>query len=159
LHLRRLASAYYAAGGLPITVTALLPLRHDQDHAAVVRRLRMARSSTLWKQRVVRLRDSAYYVTSLPDEAGEYRLWRCVNNSVGWVGRLSPSVLESRIRLKARKLPEYRQTVNRVALLLVVDRTRESGMLEWPAEATRLAGHGFDAVFLYVHPLRAFSLA
>jgi hypothetical protein len=32
-------------------------------------------------------------------------------------------------------------------------------MLEWPAEATRLAGHGFDAVFLYVHPLRAFSLA
>ena len=74
-------------------------------------------------------------------------------------GQTLASVLESRIRPKARKLPMYRQAADRVALLLVIDRTRKSGMLDWPAEATCLAGHGFDAVFLYVHPLRAFSLA
>ena len=53
------------------------------------------------------------------------------------------------------KLAEYRSATARVSLLLVVDVTQASGMLRWPDDIVPPSAQGFDAVYLYLHPLEA----
>lgn len=68
-------------------------------------------------------------------------------------------MISTRIHAKAKRLASYRQVVNRVCLLLVVDRTRESGMFSWNPSTLTVPSLGFDAVYLYLHPLEVFQVA
>jgi hypothetical protein len=159
-YLSGLASAYYRAGGLPLHVKATLPDRPDYDVTAVVKKLQVERAEVPWGRTNFMLTPSAkFYLTALPAEIGEYKRWLCVNNSVGWVRRLDANLLASRIQAKAAKINEYRNAAKRIALLLVVDGTCESGMLQWRKDEHPPHPRGFDAIYLYVHPDVVFRLA
>jgi len=128
-YLGRLAFEYYSAHGRPLHVQAHLPDRPDTELSLVVENLHAMRPAEPWgRSRFSVGHDTVFHLTALPDEAGSYSKWICINNSVGWVGRLHSDLLASRIREKAPKLPTYRKAADRVALLLVADRTSESGM-------------------------------
>jgi hypothetical protein len=159
-YLGRLAAEYYAVHGRPLYVEANLPNRPDTELSSVVEKLHAMRPSEPWDWSHFSIgHDSVFNLTALPDEAGSYKKWICINNSVGWVGRLHSDLLAARIEEKAPKLPLYRTAADRVALLLVVDRTNESGMLQWPDGATPPSSAGFDAIFLYLYPREVFQLA
>jgi hypothetical protein len=66
--------------------------------------------------------------------------------------------LEGRIKEKAAKVREYRHAVSRVGLLIVVDRTLESGMLLWVEPVGTVDSKGFDAVYVQIYPLDVFRL-
>lgn len=159
-YLRGLASAYYQAGGMPLLVKAILPDQPDFVLATLIEKLKVERTDKPWERTSFVFSPSAeFYLTALPAEAGEYKRWLCINNSVGWVGRLHADLLTPRIREKAAKINYYRQAANRVALLLVVDRTCESGMLQWRADEPPPHTVGFEMVYLYIHPFEVFRLA
>ena len=99
-----------------------------------------------------------FYVLSLPDGFAERPRWTCVNNFVGWVRPAPDQVLDEIIRTKAGKLAEYRKAAPNTLLLIVADRTQESGMFEHK-EGSLLQRHGFSEVHLLIHPLESHRIA
>ena len=155
-YLSRLAFGYYSRSGLPLLVKANIPDRFNFDVYALSDRLKAERNDQPWQRSKFSLTpDATFYLTSLPEEVGQYSRWVCINNSVGWRRWLGADDLVSAIEYKSQKLAEYRDARARVSLLLVVDVTRESGMLRWPDDAVPPEARGFDAVYLYLHPLEA----
>jgi hypothetical protein len=156
-----LAKKYYAGGGGPLMVTALMPGASLGDLDRLARRLRQRRSLRPWTQTQLTIcrEGTRLYVTALPDEAGQYRLWRCASSAVGWVRPSCEALVAAAVAAKAAKLPSYRSAAGRVALLLVADSTRASGMVTWSHRDVVAASHGFDAVYFYRHPMAAIQVA
>lgn len=107
----------------------------------IANRVRAVVPETEWEESQVNLETRSgprtkLYIRRLPDSCGQYRRWICINNSVGWVRSLDVGEILARIRVKASRLPSYKSAVDRVRLLLVVDRTHESSMFSWaPTES------------------------
>lgn len=159
--LEELAQKYYASGGKPLTVTALMPTPSLGDLDRLARRLRQKRSCRPWTQTQLPIgrEGTRLYLTALPDEAGSYRLWRCASSAAGWVRPLCEASVASAIDAKARKLTSYRRAASRVALLLVADSTRGSGMVDWFHRDVAAAARGFDAVYFYRYPMAVIQVA
>jgi hypothetical protein len=85
------------------------------------------------------------FMRALPDTFGHYTEWQWVSDAIGWVRNVDAETISDRVRKKASKLPQYRQKVNRVLLLIVADRTRASGMFTFPDTVT-VQSAGFDEV-------------
>lgn len=148
-----LATRYYADGGRPISVTALMQEASLGDLKRLSTILRSTRPDQAWAQVEVPIEEAnaKLYVRALPDQAVGYSQWQCSTNSVGWVRPACRELVEPVVAGKAAKLASYRKAVERVALLLVVDSTRSSGMVEWP-DGLRLDRKGFEAVYLFPYP-------
>jgi hypothetical protein len=158
--LRRLAGRYYSRSGLPLLVQAIIADGFKFELHALSDRLIEERNDEPWQSSEFSLGpDTKFYLTPLPPEAGRYSRWVCVNNSVDWQGWLSVDDIALTVQEKSRKLAKYRTVIDRVSLLLVVDVTQNSGMLRWPHDALSPKARGFDAVYLYLHPLEARRLA
>ena len=161
--LRKLAEVYYAKGGLPLRVRAILPDRPSFDMEVLAERLCKERPGRFWETSEFSLDYPVKFrLTALPMNCGRYGWWQCVNNSVGWVRTFDQprnQIIKGRIAEKEGKIPIYRKTAKRVALLLVLDRTQMSGMVEWDDNKSLCIGKvDFDMVFLYIHPLRVVQL-
>ena len=102
--------------------------------------------------------DATFYVTALPVEAGRYRHWRCSSDSVGWSRQATDDLFSATIAKKAAKLATYREAMDRIALLIVADATRASGMLR-ASKNSRVSNGGFEAIYFYPHPDAAVQLA
>jgi hypothetical protein len=154
-----LSQRYYDSGGKPILVTALMSGASLGDLDRLANTLQRWRPSKLWLQRRLRLSrtGATLYVTALPREAGRYQRWRCASNSAGWV-RQADDLVSAAIAKKAAKLSVYRKAVDRIALLVVADATRTSGMLR-PSGDLRVPNQGFEAIYFYRHPEAAVQLA
>jgi len=158
--LRDLSQRYYDTGGKPLMVTALASGASLGDLDRLASRLQRRRPSRLWRQRQVRLDRSGatLYVTALPREAGQYQRWQCTSNSVGWVRQAADDLLSAAIAKKAAKLSIYRKAADRIALLIVADATRTSGMLR-PSADMRVPRQGFEAIYFYRYPEAAVQVA
>ncbi len=156
--LRKIADLYYPSG-LPILVKAAIPDRPDEDPSTVADALRATRPAVLWQTETVSFPgDSKYLVTALPAELGSYKRWQCLNNHIGWVGRLERKTIVDCIQEKSKKLTEYKRAAERIALLLVVDRTVKSGMINPPGPESTFNSEGFSAVYLQIYPNKAARL-
>lgn len=98
------------------------------------------------------------FVTRLPDSVKRYDRWICMNNSIGWVRSLDKKSLEAIIQKKSENIQTYRNVVNNVVLLIVADRIKESGMLQWD-DKEMCSNHGFISVYLHVFPLETKKIA
>lgn len=156
--LRQIARLYYAAGGRPAYVSAVYirePAGSNVDDA--VRVLLRADANEKADHHRIEVPDRAgphrrpwalLYFTRLAADGGEYSDWVACENSCAFVGRVKPEDLRARIVEKAANLARYRRHLDRVALLIYVERNRASGMIEPPVDAMRLDAAGFDAVYL-----------
>ncbi len=174
--LRQVAKDYYAAGGRPISVQALLPtgLETAGHHGRPVLDLPDARDvvQALLDQRPVEGEAPAsidlgtelepgavFYVRALPDAWGSYSRWTAVDNSVGLRRQAHLSDAQVMVDAKAAaKLAECRKISPRVVLLLHADGTRSSGMMTWADDFAPIEPRGFDEVWLYLHPGEAWRL-
>ncbi len=163
--LRRLAREYYGQGGAPLRVQLLY---HGQPAygfiPSIVATLRRYRPQEAWQPTRFELDDlggsrAVFYLTSLPETCQGYDRWKCVSDSIGWVRRIRSDVLAARIRSKARHLSRYRNSAERVLLLIVVDRTRSSGMLALPDTGIVVDGCGFTEVHVFTFPAASCRVA
>lgn len=157
--LRELADAYYS-NGAPVSVKAQLPHGPNDDPKEIAAGIRAARPSEAWSGTSICSKSgSKYWITALPGDVGECREWHCIDNHLGWVGEATWDLITSRIQAKATLLEEYKRVISRIALLLVVDRTYQSGMLQMPPMTRPIEPLGFNGIYLFVHPLEAKRLA
>ncbi len=163
--LRQLASEYYAQGGRPLLVKAMVPgIPDPRAVAALAARLHECRPTVAWdttefEAKVGGLEHARFYLRALPDEQARYSRWECITDAVGWVRPLSVELIAERIQEKAEKLQEYLKAADRVMLLLVADRLLNSGKLEFAPTGTRLPTCGFSEVHLLMFPLRTYQVA
>ena len=162
--LQTLADEYYREDERPISVRAYFA--EPLDHALVadlVSRVREGVPDVEWATNEIEVRGSSgvtkFYIRRLPASCTGYRAWTSINNSLGWVRPLGAEAISERIQAKAMRLSSYMRVVERVCLLLVVDRTRESGMFSWSPSGVPVRSLGFEAVYLYVHPVDVFRVA
>jgi hypothetical protein len=161
----KLADEYYRSDSRAILLTANFaepPVFTALSEIA--NRVRAAVPETEWETSEVNVETRSglrtkLYIQRLPDSCEQYRRWICINNSLGWVRSLDVDEILARIRVKAGRLSSYKSAVDRVRLLLVVDRTRESSMFSWTPTESPMPSLGFEGVYLYFHPDEAFHVA
>lgn len=148
--LKEVASTYYERGAPPVRVQCYgMPddlSRFADDLAAMVPVMQP------WERKKVTYDGGRWvHVCRLRAECGEYSRWDVVSDSVGWVGVIDPSIVQAAIQAKSINLPRYKVHVEDVRLLLVCDRTRNSGK--------HLFGHlpaieraGFNNIYLLSFP-------
>lgn len=158
--MQEIARRYYADGGPPAHVTAV---RFDSDGFSIADAVRLLRKaadrpgpgphavrvpnrSKRWQRPWAEL-----YLSKVPPECGQYVDWTACENTSGWVRRLTPEALGACIAGKTAKLANYRRHLERVALLIYVERSRASGMIEPASDQFAVSGGGFDAVYLLQH--------
>lgn len=94
-------------------------------------------------------RPISFHVLRLPD--GKHGRWDVMNNTVGWVGSISPQAIQKKISTKANGLPRYRSALMSAYLLVVADGSVSSGFLELGRSGV-LDPSGFDAVYFQRYP-------
>lgn len=153
--LREVADEYYSAGGQPVLVKALwadgLEVLPSPDLASRFIHTRESLSDWMRAQMFISPAES-YYLTALPEAAGEYSRWSCIGDIVGWIRPVSEGELATKIRSKSAKLPAYRRKVDRMVLLIVADRLTNAGRWCLTPSFTPIDGGGFDEVHLLLHP-------
>lgn len=91
------------------------------------------------------------HLRRLPMTMSGYRQWDIVSDHVGWSARVDAAMLEAAIAPKRERLEAYRQSVDRVVLLLYADRRFGSGMIT-DIDALQADCGGFEAIYLYAFP-------
>ena len=161
----KLADQYYRRDNRPILLTANFaepPVFTGLSEIAD--RVRAAVPEAEWETSQVNLEtrsgpSTKLHIQRLPDSCEQYRRWICINNSLGWVRSLDADEVLARNRVKAGRLSSYKSMVDRVRLLLVVDRTHEASMFSWTPTESHLPSLGFEGVYIYLHPDEAFHVA
>lgn len=148
--LREVAVLYYKGGAPP----ARIQFYGQPDDPAILAGdlASMVPSMQVWERKKVAYdRQRWMYVCRLPDECAEYSRWDMVSDSVGWVGGIDSSVVQRAIQEKATKLARYKLHVERVRLLLVCDRIRNSGKQLF-GNFSGIEEAGFEHIYLFSFP-------
>jgi hypothetical protein len=150
--LRRIAHRYYEGHRLPVRVQASIEDPERVDIPAAVAAIADCRCRTPWDRSIVVAGGAKLHICSLPRTAINFDRWVVIDNFVGWRQNLEPAHIEHLIQEKSMKLSAYRQVVERNELLLVVDTTHPSGMLDLNGAIPSINPRGFDAVHLCIYP-------
>ena len=160
-----LAKEFYHRGGRPIALKSLildLPnpsmtqgllqnLVNESHHLQLWERSKLCIESAFKKY-------AEFYITRLPDIIGEYSRWICMDNMIGWIQSLDKVLLEKTIQEKSVKIRKYHDVIDNVILLIVIDRIKQSGMMEWGAHEM-CCGCGFMSVYLHIFPFETYKVA
>jgi hypothetical protein len=90
-------------------------------------------------------------MTPLQASFGNYSRWLLVDDRVGWTREVTSTDLQSAINKKAVKLRLYKQKYTDIDLLLVADRTFNSGKL-LPAHNLVIQNPGFRRIYFLSYP-------
>ena len=94
------------------------------------------------------------FIRFLPDSFQNYDRWIYLDDNIGWVKRISDIEIENLAKLKSKKLDKYKQNINKVSLLIVANRIKNSGRVQ--LEPTmKINTYGFNNVYFYIYPLEA----
>lgn len=148
--LREVADIYYSGAMPPIRLQFYGDPVDAENLASELASI--VPSMQVWeRKKVVCGVNSWMYVWRLPDECEEYRKWDIISDRVGWVGVLDPDVVQRAIHRKSSRLESYKKHIEDVRLLLVCDRTMNSGKNLFD-EYPNLDQSGFDQIYLLSFP-------
>lgn len=154
---RSLADSCYSSGGKPVSAHFLGPVRSCDEDGVVTTML--ARQPTYPNGRAVfNVGELKIYLTALPPAVQHYRHWLCVNDRVGWLRDATSIELQCAVDSKASNLQLYLQKFEEVVLLLVADRTFNSGLLQ-AHEDLSVNSPGYSAIYFLSHPERIVRVA
>lgn len=109
-------------------------------------------SMKIWEQKKITYNcQQRMYVTRLPIEFGKYTRWIIVSDRVGFVGVIESSIVQRVIHEKSENLERYQAHIKDIRLLLVSDRTFNSGKNSF-SNIDKLKTEGFDHVYLLSFP-------
>jgi len=161
----KLAKEYYRRGGHPIALKGMifdLP-NQSMTQELLQKLINESHCHQPWERSQLCIESdnkkyAEFYITRLPDLIGHYDRWICMNNTIGWVQNLDKVLLEKTIQEKSAKIDKYHEAVDNVILLIVVDRIKQSGMMEWCAQEI-CCGCGFMSVYLHIFPFETYKVA
>lgn len=148
--LKQAAALYYEGGAPPAQVQFYGqpddPITLANDLATMIP------SMQVWEGRKVSYDSQRWmHVYRLPVEYGEYSRWHIVSDSVGWVGVIDISVVQRAIQEKSTRLTRYKRHLDDVRLLLVCDRTMNSGKQIF-GNLSGIENAGFNYIYLLSFP-------
>lgn len=148
--IRDIASRYYSQGGRPLSVKFLGALATAEIQPLVERMLREA-PATPFERHTISVGGIKVFLTTVPEYLGNYQYWVCVDDRVGWVREVTNKDLQHAVDRKGDKLSLYLTKYPTVDLLLVADRTVNSGRLS-SADSLSVKNPGFRAIYFLSYP-------
>ena len=155
--LRKFANEYYKKNSIPIRLQVLVktgnilpePNEIINELISVIPPGNLERSEIELK--TAHGMKIKLFILRLPSDFGQYKRWTFVNNHVGWSGDISLETIRKKIENKRQKAANYNQNLNQLILLIILDSSNESGMLEIPDEGLDFSCQEFDNIFLVKH--------
>jgi hypothetical protein len=148
---------YYIQCNRPILVEVLIEKGELKGDAGLLASELIRRSDIdVWKSQEFELELSAtcqlkIWLDRIPDSFQEYNHWTFLDNHIGNSRPITNIVIQEKVRNKATQLPKYMQKYSEVVLLIVSDRTYQSGIFH-PAERISTPSYGFTGVYLAFYP-------
>ncbi|EWS64468.1 hypothetical protein Y695_02287 [Hydrogenophaga sp. T4] len=147
---RSVAAQYYSQGGPPLSVKFLGDLASIESRS-LVERMRCEAPTLPFEQHTFAIGRVKVVLTAVPKEFGDYQHWLCVDDRVGWVREATNDDLQRAVDRKRANLPLYLEKFSIVDLLLVADRTMNSGRMRSTGTLS-VQNPGFRAVYFLSHP-------
>ena len=147
---RSVAAQYYSQGGPPVSVKFLGNLASTET-GALVERMKCEAPTSPFALHTFSIGMVKVFLTALPKDLGDYHRWQCVDDRVGWVREVTNEDLQRAVDRKRTNLPLYREKFSVVDLLLVADRTMNSGRMR-STSALSVQNLGFRAVYFLSYP-------
>lgn len=145
-----LAKRYYASGGSPISAKFLGAISTKEvqalaDFIVTVAPIYPGPNLTIETQEV------KIFMTPLPPSCSDYSRWIFVKDRVGWPRQATSDDIQRAVNRKQSRLSLYKQKYENIDLLLVADRSLNSGKL---IDAGRLTVNnpGFRAIYFMSYP-------
>lgn len=145
-----LAKKYYAMGGSPISANFLGEIQPGSVDKIVLGMIESA-PKVFEERAVFQTSEIKVFMTSLPKVFGEYSNWNFVRDKVGWVKDISNSELQYAVNKKTPKLESYKRKYKNVDLLLVSDRTFNSGKFTF-GSILGIVNPGFRNIYFMSYP-------
>jgi hypothetical protein len=152
-----MARLYVAQGGKPATVRLVGDLRGVASEDLVRQAIAHCPTEVFGKSRFQH-GHLTVHISALPPDHEPPAWWLYVNDHVGWVRDATKEELQHAIDRKLDRLPSYKQKYARIDLLLVADRTLNSGRMRL-AENLRVSNPGFHAIYFLSYPEAAIRVA
>lgn len=146
--IQAVADLYYQASDIPLSVSFV----GDIQESGLVKEslLDFARTSGVGDRARLDMGPlSSVHVARLRDHLAGYRRWK--HCGAGWVSRVGMDFVLPHIREKEERLEKYRRHLSDVRLLLVADRTRNSGRFEFE-NMHPLPDRKFNCVYVLQYP-------
>jgi hypothetical protein len=157
--LQKLASEYYKQYSIPIRVQVLMSgsqsLPDPSDLVDEIVKVLPNSDLELSELEIPILHGIKIklYVRRLPEKFNQYKRWTFVNNHVGWVREINNESVKSKIENKRTKATYYKKNLNELLLLIIIDSSTESGMLNLPCENFDFSCKEFNSIYLVKHLL------
>jgi hypothetical protein len=144
-----LTKRYYEACGPTISAKFLGELPDDTDDLVES----MVSNAPLYAEhsKTIEVSGMKVFMTPLPVSFPNYSRWTFVNDKVGWLRRVTTADLQHAINKKEGNLALYKKKCDKIELLLVADRTFNSGKLI-EADKPEVTNPGFRAIYFMSYP-------
>lgn len=147
---RELVKRYYAIGGKPISAQFLGSLLSIEPKYFAAE-LAASAPSYPGKSKVQQLQGVKVFMKPLPLGWSRYSRWVYVDDRVGWLVPSTGTDLQQAVDRKQENLPLYKQKYDDIDLLLVADRTFNSGKL-YSLGDLRVSNPGFRTIYFLSYP-------
>lgn len=149
---RRLKQRYYEKGGVPIQVKFLGDLDRADEESLIAGMLSCVCQcpKEIGSHREFRIEGIKLFVTMVPDEI-KCQGWVLVDDRVGYVGSLNLRSLQEIVDDKGKSLDTYKEHFSSVSLLVVADRTLNSGKIV-AEQVVALRNPGFRDIYFLSYP-------
>lgn len=156
--LSKVAKKYYKISELPLRVQVLIRMGElDCDPEALSYELAQRNNIAVWKRTEFEFKPTdkcnlKIFFVRLPAKFERFNRWTFIDNHIGYSRAIDETMIQEKIKGKATKLPEYKKRYKEVILLIVLDRTYESGMFHAIADKIASEKCGFSSVYLSLYP-------
>jgi hypothetical protein len=146
---RDIVNAYYSNCALPIRVS----FNCDLDNISEICKLlnEAVKGMGIWGSSKIECNGGYFIIDRIPNEFKRYCRWSNLRDSVGWVGKTNPSVIENAVIEKSKKALRYLDKYSDLRLLLVVDHTLNSGKFDIGSVEINNYGN-FNQIYLFEYP-------
>jgi hypothetical protein len=153
---RRLADRYYLRGGMPIAAKFVGPVQAVNTDEIVAAML--GHSLAYPSRTVIEIGRLKVYMSAVPSELRGYHHWLYIDDRVGWLRPATSQELQAAVDRKADNLVLYKQRYKDVVLLLVADKTFNSGRMNVNEDLSVL-NPGYTEIYFLSHPEAAVRVA
>lgn len=156
--LKEASKKYYENSDLPIRLQVLIKSGELKcDPSLLADKLAQMKNTGVWERIEFEFELSGNCILKisfvrLPDEFAGYNRWTFIDNHVGFSRTIDEIQIRNKIKNKSIKLPKYKEKYDEVALLIVTDRTYESGMFHAVTNGFVIPNSGFSSVYLALYP-------
>jgi hypothetical protein len=156
--LSEVSEKYYEKSQLPLSVKILIKSgKLECDPNALAHELAQRSNLEIYEKTEFEFTAAAncklkMWIVRLPDKFKRCNLWTFIDNHIGFSREIDEAVILNKVKKKAAKLPKYKERYSKIVLLIVLDRTYESGMFHQITEELVLPDCGFSSVYLALYP-------